>query len=423
MNAATAVAPIVDRLIGAQTSVQFRFWDESTLGPSEAPAVIRVRSPRALRRLATAPGELGLARAYVAGDVDLQGDLEAVLGLTDHRPDLRLGPGWLLAVVRAAVVTGSLASGSTPPPPEEARLRGRRHSRDRDQAAIAHHYDVSNDFYRMVLGPSLTYSCAYFSSPHTSLEEAQEEKHELICRKLRLAPGERLLDVGCGWGSLAIHAAKHHGVEVVGVTLSRRQAELATQRAAEAGVASQVTIRVQDEREVDDGPYDAVASVGMFEHVGAERLPAYFAHLHALLRPQGRLLNHGVSRSPGSRARFARRGFLERYVFPDGELHEVGRVVSVLQGASFEVRDLENLREHYALTLRRWVANIEAHRDEAVALTSEGRYRVWRLYIAGSAHTFEHGGIQVHQILAVRSDGGVSGLPLRRADIMLPADG
>jgi cyclopropane-fatty-acyl-phospholipid synthase len=198
------------------------------------------------------------------------------------------------------------------------------------------------------------------------------------------------------------------------VTLSRPQAELAAKRAVEAGVADRVTIRVQDERDVDDGPYDAVASVGMFEHVGAARLQEYFAHLHALLRPRGRLLNHGISRPPGRQARFSRRGFLDRYVFPDGELHEAGKVVSVVQDSGFEVRDLENLREHYALTLRRWVVNLEANEEQAVALVGEGRYRVWRLYMAGSARNFVRGQIHVHQILAVRSDTGVSGLPLRR---------
>jgi cyclopropane-fatty-acyl-phospholipid synthase len=330
-----------------------------------------------------------------------------------------LGPAVWWTILRTAVATGALSTGRVPPPPEEIRLRGRRHSSARDSASIAHHYDVSNDFYRLVLGPTMTYSCAYFDSPDGALERAQDDKHELICRKLRLREGERLLDVGCGWGTLAIHAAKHHGVGVVGVTLSRRQAELAAKRAAEAGVADRVTIRVQDERDVDDGPYDAISSVGMFEHVGAARLQEYFVHLYGLLRPGGRLLNHGISRLPGNRTRFARRGFLDRYVFPDAELHEVGKVVSVIQDAGLEVRDLENLREHYALTLRRWVADLEANEDQAVALVGEGRYRVWRLYMAGSARGFAKGQIQVHQILAVRSDKGVSGLPLRRVDAFL----
>jgi cyclopropane-fatty-acyl-phospholipid synthase len=303
----------------------------------------------------------------------------------------------------------------------EVKLRGRRHTRRRDAAAISHHYDVSNDFYEIGLGPSMTYSCAYFSSPDQPLEDAQRDKHELICRKLRLEPGERVLDVGCGWGSFAIHAAQSYGVSVVGVTLSRSQADLAAKRAAEAGVADRVEIRVQDERDVDDGPYDAIASVGMFEHVGAARLAEYFAHLHSLLRPRGRLLNHGISRPRDEgRTRFARRSFIEHFVFPDGELHEVGRVVSTMQNAGFEVRDVESLREHYALTLRNWVQNLESGREEAVAHAGEERYRVWRLYMAGSALNFEAGRTQVHQILGVKTEDGASGLPLRRGDTVLP---
>lgn len=416
VDAATAFAPLIHRLVGEGVPVRIGFWDRSSLGPPDARATVLVRSPRALRRLITAPGELGLGRAYVSGELDVEGDLEMVLALGDRRPVMRLGGrGWLSAL-RALATTGALRPGRLPLPPEEARLRGRRHSRKRGALAIAHHYDISDDFYRLVLGPTLTYSCAYFASSGSTLEEAQRDKHGLICRKLRLRPGERLLDVGCGWGSLAIHAARHFGVSVVGVTISRQQADLAAKRVAEAGVADRVTIRLQDERDVDDGPYDAVASVGMFEHVGGERLTAYFRHLHALLRPQGRLLNHGISRPPGRRTRFARRSFINRYVFPDGELHPIGEVVGVMQRAGFEVRDVESLREHYALTLRQWVANLEAHRDEAVSLVGEGRYRVWRLYMGGAARNFEAGRTEVYQVLAARSDGGSSGLPLRRGD-------
>ncbi len=420
MDAAHALEPLIRRLLGPDLPVRFRFWDGSSLGPDGAPATVVVRSNRALRRLVTAPGELGLGRAYVAGELDLEGELEPVLALGDHRPDLRPGPGGWARAVRGLAAVGALRPGRLPPPPEEARLRGRRHTRSRDAAAISYHYDVSNDFYRLVLGPTLTYSCAYFSAPEATLEQAQTDKHEIICRKLRLRPGERLLDVGCGWGTLAIHAAVHHDVEVVGVTLSRRQAELASKRVAGAGVADRVTIRVQDERDVDDGPYDAVSSVGMFEHVGAERLGRYFSHIHDLLRPGGRLLNHGIARPPGKGVRSRRRGFIDRYVFPDGELHELGTVASVTQRAGLEVRDVESLREHYALTLRRWVANLEANREEAVKLVGEGRYRVWRLYMAASARRFEAGQIEVHQVLAVRPAGGRSGLPLRRADIVIP---
>jgi cyclopropane-fatty-acyl-phospholipid synthase len=419
-SAASQLAPFLSRMLGDSPPLHIKFWDSSTFGSSDAAARISVNSPQALKRIVRAPGELGLGRAYVAGELDIEGNVYAVLSLRDLRPQIALTPGEWLAAARAARSAGALSLRGVPPPPEEARLHGRRHSRARDAAAISHHYDVSNDFYRLVLGPTLTYSCAYFASPDQSLDEAQRDKIELICRKLRLKAGERVLDVGCGWGTLAIQAAQRHGVNVVGVTLSRAQADLAAKRVAEAGVADRVEIRVQDERDVNDGPYDAISSVGMFEHVGAERLREYFLHLHELLRPRGRLLNHGIARPPGARkARFARKSFIDSFVFPDGELHEVGNVVSTIQESGFEVRDLESLREHYALTLRNWVANLETNRREAVAHAGEGRYRVWRLYMAGSALNFEEGRTQIHQILAVRSDGGRSDLPLRRADTVL----
>jgi cyclopropane-fatty-acyl-phospholipid synthase len=420
MTAGGILQPLLAKLLGPNAPVHVQFWDGSSFGPHGAAARVVMRSPRALQRIIRAPGELGLGRAYVAGDLDIEGDVYAVLALHELRPDLRFGAAEWAAALRAAAGVGALKPGRLPRVPEEARLHGRRHSRARDAAAISHHYDVGNDFYRIVLGATMTYSCAYFASPDSPLDDAQRDKHELICRKLRLREGERVLDVGCGWGSLAVHMAKTRGVRVVGVTLSQPQAELAAKRAAEAGVADRVEIRVQDERDVDDGPYDAISSVGMFEHVGAARLAEYLAHLHALLRPSGRLLNHGISRPPGAgRSRFARRSFIDSFVFPDGELHEVGAVVSTMQNAGFEVRDVESLREHYALTLRSWVRNLEAHRDGAVRLAGEGRYRVWRLYMAAAAVNFEAGRTQIHQILGVRSDDGRSGVPLRRGDAVL----
>jgi cyclopropane-fatty-acyl-phospholipid synthase len=299
-----------------------------------------------------------------------------------------------------------------PTPPEEAQLRGRRHTRRRDSAAISHHYDVSNAFYRLVLGPSLTYSCAVYGPSDATLEEAQAAKHELVCDKLGLQEGMRLLDVGCGWGGLLLHAAERRGIHGVGVTISARQAELACERVAEAGLSDRIDIRLADYRDVRDGPFDAISSIGMFEHVGLSRLGGYFARLRELLRPEGRLLNHGIARLPGRRPPIRRNTFVSRYVFPDGELHEVGAVVSAIQRAGFEVRHTETLREHNALTLRAWVRNLEANWDATVAEVGIPRARIWRLYIAGSALGFEAGRLQVHQVLAVRPDEGRSGMPL-----------
>ena len=371
---------------------------------------IVLRSSDALRRIATAPGELGFARAYVVGDLDIEGDVYDALALLERPRTLaRLGRE-LLPALRAL---GIDALRPLPAPPEEARLRGRRHSRARDAAAIAHHYDVSNRFYRLVLGPSMTYSCALFADPAATLEKAQEAKHELVARKLGLGEGMRLLDVGCGWGSMLLHAAARHGVSGVGVTISRRQAERARERVREAGLADRIEIRLADYRDVADRPYDAISSIGMFEHVGLSRLALYFARLHALLRPGGRLLNHGIGRPPRRKPILPRRTFVNRYVFPDGELHEVGAVASRMQAAGLEVRHLESLREHYALTLRRWVRNLEDSWDEAVAEVGSRRARIWRLYMAGCALAFEAGRLQVHQVLAVRPDRGRSGMPLQ----------
>jgi cyclopropane-fatty-acyl-phospholipid synthase len=408
----TTLEAILTQVVGSDPPVRIQAYDGTDLGPADAPATLVVRSPDALRRMITAPGELGLARAYVAGELDVEGDIHAALALHERLPDVRLHPRQLAEI---AQLLGKDAFHRLPPPPEEARLHGTRHSRERDAAAIAHHYDLSNRFYELVLGPSLTYSCALFESPGSTLEDAQTAKHELICQKLRLEPGMRLLDVGCGWGSTAIHAATNHGAEVVGVTLSRRQVELAGKRVAEAGLTGKVDIRLQDYRDVSDGPFDAVSSVGMFEHVGESQLGAYFERLHGLLRPGGRLLNHGIVHPPRRRSRFARRGFIDRYVFPDGELHDVGKVATVMEGAGFEVRHAENLREHYTLTLRQWVANLEANWDEAVAEVGGARARVWRLYMAASARNFERGRTGLQQLLGVRADGGASGFTLRPA--------
>ncbi len=405
------LADVFEGILGPDLPVRIECYDGSAVGPEDAPAAVAIGSPRVLRRVATSPAELGFARAYVAGELDVRGEiLFALAELRKRVEQVRLTPGQWATVLRAV---GPAAFRPLPPPPEEVRLRGRRHSKARDAAAISHHYDVSNAFYRLVLGPSMTYSCAVWPSADATLEQAQAAKYELICRKLGLEPGMRLLDVGCGWGGMAMHAAAHHGVRAVGVTISRRQAEGAEKAVAEAGLANRVEIRLQDYRDVRDGPYDAISSIGMFEHVGLAQLRTYFDRLFALLRREGRLLNHGISRPPSRRARFARRSFIDRYVFPDGELHEVGSVVSAIQRSGFEVRHGEGLREHYALTLRAWVANLERNWDEAVAEAGLARARIWRLYMAGAALNFEAGRTQIHQVLAAKAPGGRSGMPLR----------
>jgi cyclopropane-fatty-acyl-phospholipid synthase len=406
------LAALVEDVLGRDLPVAVTAYDGSRAGPADAPATLSLKSPDALRRILTAPGELGFARAYVAGDLEVEGDMFAVLDLRNRVQKVRLQPRLMGRALKE--LGGWREVKRLPPPPEEVHLQGRRHSPGRDRAAISHHYDVSNRFYEMVLGPSLTYSCAVFHDPGDSLEQAQANKHELICRKLGLTEGMRLLDVGCGWGGMVMHAASEHGVRAVGITISQRQVELANKRVVEAGLSDRVEVRLQDYREVDDGPYDAISSIGMFEHVGTARLAEYFEQLHGLLRPGGRLLNHGINRPAGQRPALPRRSFLNRYVFPDGELHELGKVVSTIQQAGFEVRHVEQLREHYALTLRRWVANLEAHWDEAVAEVGAGRARVWRLYMAGSAINFGAARNHIHQVLASRPDAaGDSGLPLR----------
>ncbi|MGA8746238.1 MAG: cyclopropane-fatty-acyl-phospholipid synthase family protein [Solirubrobacterales bacterium] len=413
---ANRFAPLAARLEGRLSGgIPFavRFWDGSELRPEEGGSgdTLLVRDSRALAYVATAPNQLGLGRAWVAGDIDVDGDLERALRAGDRFRDLRLGFGDKLASMLVAARAGALGLRRPDPPRSEAHLGGRLHSLGRDRDAIRHHYDVSNAFYRLVLGPSMVYSCAYFASPEDTLEEAQERKLETICRKLRLAAGERLLDVGCGWGSLVIHAALHHGARAVGVTLSEPQAELARRRIREAGVGHRCEVRVQDYREVDDGPYDKVASVGMYEHVGAAQLNRYMRRLRELARPGGLILNHGIVRlAPGPRRKDT---FIWRYVFPDGELHPVGRVVDSMEHAGLELRDCESLREHYALTLHRWVENLAANRDAAIAEAGEERERIWRLYMTGSALAFDRGDISVQQLLAA-APGAPPRLPLAR---------
>jgi cyclopropane-fatty-acyl-phospholipid synthase len=418
MTVAETLAPAIEGLLGRDLPVALRFWDGSAMG-QDSSTWIEVRSHDAVRRLMYAPNELGLGRAYVAGDIDIHGDIFEVLSLRDRLGDptrhveLKLRPGVWLGLARSARTVGALGR-PLPAPPEEARLHGRLHSRARDAAAVQHHYDVSNDFYALFLGSTMTYSCAYFVTPDASLDDAQTAKYELICRKLGLTEGMRLLDVGCGWGGMLIHAASRHGVGGVGVTLSRKQADLGAKRVAAEGLADRIEIRLQDYRDLSGERFDAISSIGMFEHVGLGQLERYFASMYDLLEPRGRLLNHGISKPPGETG-LDKHSFVARYVFPDGALHEVGAVVSAMQGRGFEVRDVESLREHYARTLRHWVANLESNWDEAVEHAGTARARVWRLYMAGAAINFEAGRTSVHQVLGIKTGShGDSGMPATR---------
>ena len=423
-SVARSFAPAVEAMLGGEPAVTFEFWDGSTLGPTDSSSIARIASPEAIRHMLWAPGELGLARAFVTGGFEVDGSLEEVLRDLQVRAgtDRRLTPTAAAAVFKAAREVGVLG-GPPPIPPEEIVTRGWRHSIRRDRRAVSHHYDVGNDFYALVLGPSMTYSCARFAEPTASLEDAQAAKHELICRKLGLDEPEfraasvgarpRLLDVGCGWGSMAIHAATHHDVDVVGVTISEQQAELARRRVTDAGLDGRVEIRLQDYRQIPDGPFDAISSVGMAEHVGLKNMDRYFQKLYDLVRPNGRVLNHAIASIGGSK--MGRRSFIARYVFPDGELLDIATTVASMERAGFELRDVENLREHYAATLRHWVANLERRWDEAVDLVGARRARVWRLYMSGSVNGFLDGGIQIDQTLGVKSLGAPSGLPPTRA--------
>ncbi|MFF3947232.1 class I SAM-dependent methyltransferase [Streptomyces sp. NPDC001902] len=435
-DAAGRLTALAEQALGVPLPLRIRAWDGSETGPPDAPTLV-VRHRRALRRLLWKPGELGLVRAWVAGELDVEGDLYEALdrlsGLVWDRPteDDGASPRRLLGLARDPetyrLAREALALAGPglppPPPPEEVRRRsGVLHSPIRDRQAISHHYDVGNDFYGLVLGPSMVYSCAYWEGPDATLEDAQRAKLDLICRKLELRPGQRLLDVGCGWGSMVMHAVEHYGVHATGVTLSTEQASSARKRVADAGLADRIDIRVQDYRAVDDGPYDAISSIGMAEHVGRERYRQYAGVLYGLLRPGGRLLNHQIGRRPwADEEAYHVDEFIDRYVFPDGELAPLGSTVSRLEEAGLEVRDVEAIREHYALTLRQWVANLEAHWPEAVRLAGAGRARVWRLYMAASALSFEQNRIGVNQVLAVRptKDGG-SGMPRTRADWLGP---
>jgi cyclopropane-fatty-acyl-phospholipid synthase len=405
-----ALAEVLDRATGCGTGIEFRAYDGSRSGPANAPVGVELRSPRALRYLVQARNDLGLARAYVSGDLEVHGDLHDALRRLWRVNDGNVPWRERWTVLRSV---GLRALRPVEPPPQEARLRGRRHSRRRSIVAASHHYDLSNRFYRWVLGASMAYTCAVYPSPAATLDEAQVAKFDLVCGKLGLRPGMRLLDVGCGWGGLVLHAAQHRGVQAIGVTLSRRQVDWGQRAIAAAGLSSRAEVRLLDYRDVPEGDFDAVASIGLTEHVGKARLPAYFAFVHGKLRPRGRLLNHCITRPNDRYPLLLRNGFIDRYVFPDGELLGPGHIISTMHDAGFELRHEENLREHYIRTLAAWEANLEAHWPSAVAEVGEARARVWRLYLAGARVSFEQDGLELHQVLGVRTEGGDAAMPLR----------
>lgn len=422
----------LERLLAAFAPRDFavRLWTGDELPPSpgrEARFVLVLSHPASLVRMFWPPGELTAAEAFVRGDWDVEGDLVAALSLRDRA---RLGPRDLLAL---APVAASLLRRSTPVAllrvaaspfsggfrARAARLRGARHSRRRDSDAVRRHYDAGNDFFALWLDARMVYSCAYFADPDRTLDEAQEAKLELVCRKLQLAPGERLLDIGCGWGGLVTWAAERHGVTALGITLSDAQAAFARERIAARGLSGRCRVELADYRELRGERFDKIVSVGMIEHVGVARLPTYFRRASELLRPGGLFLNHGIApvvpRDDSLRSRLFREGgFVQRYVFPDGELPFLHETAAAAVAAGLELRDVESLREHYALTLRHWIARLERRRPEAERAVGAAAYRIWRLYMAGAASDFERGRNTVFQALYVKPDGGRSGLPLTR---------
>ncbi|AKE88269.1 class I SAM-dependent methyltransferase [Rhodococcus aetherivorans] len=401
------LAQILETVTGGELPVRFTAYDGSSAGPTDAPYGLRLTSTRGTTYLATAPGDLGMARAYVAGDLEAEGVhpgnpyelLKALGDLHFQRP-----PALTLAQIARSLGLETLKPIAPPPQEHLPRWRrfaeGLRHSRSRDAEVIHHHYDVSNAFYERVLGPSMTYTCALFDSETQSLEDAQENKYRLVFEKLRLQPGDRLLDIGCGWGGMVRYAARR-GVKALGVTLSREQAEWAQKAIVEEGLTDLAEVRFSDYRDVPETGFDAISSIGLTEHIGVQNYPAYFRRLHDKLREGGLLLNHCITR-PVNRGPVKAGGFIDRYVFPDGELTGSGRIITEVQDVGFEVLHEENLRQHYALTLKGWCENLVADWDACVAEVGEGTARVWGLYMAGSRLGFERNVVQLHHVLAVK---------------------
>jgi cyclopropane-fatty-acyl-phospholipid synthase len=405
---AQAADRIVRRLLSSvPTAAALRLWNGAThsFGHGTSRFTLILRDPGVLRDLVLKRGPIPLADAYFRGRLDVEGDLYEALGLKQHFQNLTLSGrerfGLLLDALRLKFTPAGKAAPDGDVPPTTQFTHD--HSMASDRAAISHHYDVSNAFYRLFLDQRMVYSCAYFHAEGESLDDAQAHKLDHICRKLRLKPGERLLDIGCGWGALVIWAARHYGVHAHGITLSTEQLEEARSRIVAEGLQDRITVELRDYRALEgEGVYDKVSSVGMFEHVGLANLPTYHATVHRVLKPNGLFLNHGITHEEEGWQPSVDTEFINRYVFPDGELDRVSAVQAGMERAHFEIQEIENLRQHYAKTLRHWVANLESNHDAAVTHVSEATYRVWRLYMAASALEFESGGTQIYQILASR---------------------
>ena len=415
------LAEILEILAGGRLPLRITAYDGSSAGPPDAPLGLELKTPRGTTYLATGRGDLGLARAYIAGDLDIYGvhpgDPYELLKALAGELVFKLPPPRVTANIIRSIGVQHLRP--IAPPPQEASPRwrrvagGLRHSKTRDADAVHHHYDVSNAFYEWVLGPSMTYTCACYPRPDAALDDAQQNKYRLVFEKLRLNPGDRLLDVGCGWGGMVRYAARR-GVTATGVTLSEQQTAWAQRAIAEEGLTDLATVRFGDYRDIAETSFDAVSSIGLLEHIGVRNYPSYFDFLQSRMRPGGLLLNHCITR-PDNRSEASTRGFIDRYVFPDGEITGSGRVISAAQDVGLEVLHEENMRHHYAMTLRDWCANLVDHWDQAVDEVGLHTAKVWGLYMAGSRIAFETGGIQLHQVLAVKPDhgGGVGDLPLR----------
>ncbi|MDA2889936.1 class I SAM-dependent methyltransferase [Mycolicibacterium sp. BiH015] len=415
------LAEVLEIFASGRLPLKFTAYDGSSTGPDDAALGLELLTPRGTTYLATAPGDLGLARAYVSGDLEMfgvhPGDPYALLTALVEKLNFKRPPARVLANIVRSIGIEHLVP--IAPPPQEALPRwrriaeGLRHSKTRDADAIHHHYDVSNTFYEWVLGPSMTYTCACYPHPDATLEEAQENKYRLVFEKLRLAPGDRLLDIGCGWGGMVRYAARH-GVKAIGATLSKEQAEWAQAAIEREGLGDLAEVRHSDYRDVRESQFDAVSSIGLTEHIGVANYPSYFRFIKSKLRSGGLVLNHCITRHDNKTGPAAG-GFIDRYVFPDGELTGSGRIITEMQDVGLEVVHEENLRHHYAMTLRDWCRNLVEHWDEAVAEVGLATAKVWGLYMAGSRVGFEQNSIQLHQVLAVKLDerGGDGGLPLR----------